>query len=813
MDRQRLRPTGYVRFGAFELDVRSGELRTYPEGEESRKIILQEQPLLILRILIALNGDVATREDIKAVLWPDDRTVDFNHSINVAIATLRRALGDSAGESQYIVTVARRGYRLIPSPEWVPDAEDLSSPVARNAAENNGSGLRHETMDTVQDLLPAQPVPGQPAPLPAESKKLPMPGGGHRWAWLGVGVLLLVTAAGGVFLWRSRHAVRLSANNTVVLADISNQTSDPVFDDALNTALRVEFEQTPFLTLLAPDKVRGTMKLLNRPDNEKVTPEAARAVCLHTDSQAVIASSIADEGNRFRIELDGIDCRAGKTFAKANGVVSGRNDIVQTVGVLAQELRIKMGEPRDSVAKFGKPLDVATSSSLEALQLLATGYRFHLLRDPRGISYYQRAIGLDPKLALAYAALGALYSNTGDTAAASAAGQKVYELRDRLTGPTRFLTETLYDGLVTGNLEKAYPVYLEWTQTFPEDVRAHINFAFCLINLGEYERAAAEAREALRLLPSAATYGSVVQVVLLQNHLEEARAAYDEAERQGIDSIGLHNVRNLLAFLQRDKSAMQEQVAWAADKPGTAVILWGEANAEAYEGRFRNAGPWLERGRESTAKSNASTLAIAYTGNFALQETEVGKVADAQKLMASLPAGIEGRDLRLLEAMCFARSGEIEKAQRLSESVGQEFPQDTMVQRYYLPVIRAAIQLQQNHPAGAIEALRAAAKYELGNPDIFNSVYPAYLRGLAYLQMGNGSLAAPEFQKLLDHPGVVGRFVTGALARLDLGRAQAMAGDKASARQSYQEFLNLWKDADPDVPIYGQAKAEYARLN
>jgi DNA-binding winged helix-turn-helix (wHTH) protein/tetratricopeptide (TPR) repeat protein len=784
----------------------------YPRSDEGRTIVLQEQPLLILRILIELKGDVATRDDIKDVLWPDDRTVDFNHSTNVAIATLRRALGDSAGESQYIVTVARRGYRLIPAPQWVSVAEDISGSVIGTATEDSGSlGGSPMVAATVHSGSSVPAVPGREGSSQTGGSKKQAILGDRIWIGLVVAAALLVV--GGIFFWRSRHAVRLTPNDTVVLADISNQTSDPVFDDALNTALRVEFEQTPFLHLLGPDKVRGTMKLLKRPDNEKVTPEAARAVCLHTDSQAVIASSIADAGNRFRIELSGIDCRTGKTLAKARGVVLSRNDIVHTVGSLGEELRIKMGEPKASVAKFGKPLDVATSSSLEALQLLTTGYRYHIQRDPVGLSYYRRAIDLDPKLALAYAAMGALYSNLGDMSPASAAGEKAFELRDRLTGPTRFLTETLYYGLVTGDLEKAYPVYLEWTQTFPLDVRAHINFAFLLINIGQYDRASAEARDVLRLLPFAVAYASVMQLANIEGQPELAISTFDEAEGKGIDAADLHNMRHFAAFLQRDKAAMEEQVAWAEGKTDTAAsVFWGESDAQAYDGRFRSANQWLERGKQMAVKGDLATLVTERVGIFALQEAEVGAVDKAKKWADDLPAEIQNRDIRLLQAMLFARTGEVEKAQRLSDTISREFPQDTTVQNYYLPVIRATIRLKQNDPAGAIETLRDTTKYELGGAGLYNSIYPAYLRGLAYLQMGNGALAVPEFQKLLDHPGVVGRFIIGALAQLQLARAQTMTGDRIAARQSYEKFLSLWKDADADIPIYWQAKAEYSRL-
>jgi eukaryotic-like serine/threonine-protein kinase len=459
MTRQEADQATQVRFGAFELDVRSGELRAVEPGG-GEPVVLQEQPFRILQLLIERNGEVATREDIRGVLWPDERNVDFNHSINVAIATLRRVLGDSATEAKYIETVARRGYRLIPAPLWLPVASDPGG-------EDGSFG---QTPPSVQAHIPDQPAaPAADNPERRTTRRL--------WIQMVAAAVVLAVIAGGVLYWKFRHTTRLAANDTVVLADIGNQTSDPIFDDALNTALRIEFEQTPYFNLLAPDKVRGAMKALNYPNQEKVTPEIEREVCRRTNSRAVIASSIADVGNRFRIELHGIDCGTGKIFAGDNTVVAGRNQIVHAVGVLGEELRKKMGEPRASVARFSKPLDVATSSSLEALQLLTTAYRHHLMRDQQAPSYYQRAIDLDPKLALAYIGLGAWHSNFAENTEAAAAETKAFELRERLTGPARFLAETLYYSLVTGDLEKAYPVYLEWVQTYPLDVRGHINFS------------------------------------------------------------------------------------------------------------------------------------------------------------------------------------------------------------------------------------------------------------------------------------------------------------------------------------------------
>ena len=797
MTRQDADQTTRVRFGAFELDVRSGELRAIEPGSEE-PAILQEQPFRILQLLIERNGEVATREDIRRVLWPDERNVDFNHSINVAIATLRRVLNDSATEAKYIETVARRGYRLIPPPAWLSAATDP-------AGKEKGPGLDREPLH-VQAPTPDQ---AEIPPADAGERKTSI----WSWTWPIAGMAVLAAVTGGVWYWKLRPAIRLAANDTVVLADISNQTSDPVFEDALNTALRVEFEQTPYLNLLGPDKVRGTMKLLGYPDAQKVTAENAREVCLRSNSVAVIASSIADAGNRFRIEISGIECRTGKTLASSAKITANRNEIVQTLGQLGEELRRKMGEPPSSVARFSKPLNVATSDSLEALQLLTTGYRLHLERDKRAASYYLRAIDLDPKLALAYIGLGAWHSNFAEDTEAAAAETKAFELRDRLTGPTRFLAETLYYSLVTGDLERAYPVYLEWVQTFPRDVRGHINLSFCALRLGRLDRAVTEAREAVRLLPTPATYGNLIQITINDDQIEAAKAALHEAEQQGIvDPFRVW--RHFIAFLQSNQAGMREQAAWAESTASgeAASLLYAEANAEAYSGRFQNAAEWFRRAKKKSTENEFGGIPLSLQEEFAIQEAEAGKTAAARELLPGLAAASKDRDMRLDLAMLLARVGETEKSKILANELNREYPSDTLVQSYALPVIRAAIQLQENAPAGAIESLRPTVKYELAVPDTVNSVYPAYLRGLAYLQMGKGALAVPEFQKLIDHPGVVGRFVTGALARLQLARAEAMLGDKTSARKSYEEFLDLWKGADQELPIYRKAKIEYSKL-
>ncbi|MCU1307927.1 MAG: transcriptional regulator, CadC [Acidobacteriaceae bacterium] len=623
---------------------------------------------------------------------------------------------------------------------------------------------------------------------------------------------LLLVAAAGVWTYRSySRKVTLSADDSIILADITNQTADPVFDDVGYIALHAGLEQTPYLNLLAMDKVRGNLKLFGLPADAKVTPEVAREVCLRTNSKMVIASSIADAGNEFRIELKAIDCRTGNIITRVQQDVVSRNEVVHFLGISAARLRGNLGEPAASIAKLNRPIEEATSPSLEALHLLMEGYRHHVARDFRGaIAYYKRAVELDPNFALGYAALGSAYHGLDELALAAAAEKKAYDLRTRMTEPSRLRTEALYYDFTTGELEKSSEVYQEWVRTFPLDPIAHINFALCLRYLGQHARSADQAREATRLLPNATSYVALMESNILAERPAEAKAAFDEAQARNIDDPTLHGLRALVGFLQKDQLAMDEQWNWGANHPGgEELLLFGKSMAEAYYGHLRTARRSIQQA--ITVASKTGSLPSIYSGEEMLREAEVGNFATVRREVETIK-GAKDRSLKLRMALALARSGNIDQAQRLADSLNQEFPVDTLIQNYFLPTIRASMKLHQGDPAGAVDILRPTAKYDLAYPRPFNSLYPAYIRGLAFLQMGDGRSAAAEFQKILDHPGIVGRSVNGALSHLELARAQKMMGDLDAARKSYEDFLNLWKDADPDIPIYRQAKAEYANL-
>jgi serine/threonine protein kinase len=632
--------------------------------------------------------------------------------------------------------------------------------------------------------------------------------------WLAAAALLVLVASGTWTYLGFRNKVTLSPSDTIVLA-VSNQTGDPVFNDALYTSLRTGLEQTPYLNVLAANKVGEALRTLHlSEDPTKMTPQTATEVCVRSNSKMVIAGSIAEAGNGFHIELDGINCQSGKTIAQVLNEVPSRTLVVHVLGVSAAQLRAKLGEPDASVARFNKPLDEATSASPEALQLLTDGYRHHLTGDVSGaVPYYQRAIEVDPDFAMAHVALAFAHSSLGKQALAVASAKKAYELRTRMTERARFHAEDVYYDLATGEQEKTCGVLSQWAQTFPDDFIAHNNFAVCLQSLGQLDRSLAEAREAVRLLPSSVSYGWVIRGAIATDRIDEAKAAYADAESRKFDNAKLRDYRVQIAFLQKDNPAMQEQWSWAVGKPGADYdFLYGRAQVESYHGQYRDYRRFLTQAKDLAAKEGSLLDADLYNSDYAMHEAEAGNSAQARRIAGNSLKGVQNRATQLVLALALARAGDNAPAQKLADTISQEAPLNTMVQNYSLPTIRAAIKLNMNDPAGAVEILRATAKYELAMPGGFDSLYPVYIRGLAYLRMGEGRLATTEFQKLLDHPGIIGRFVIGALSHLQMARAQKMAGNEAAARKSYEDFLTLWKDADADLPVYQQAKAEYAEL-
>src|SRR5271165_1423318 len=636
---------------------------------------------------------------------------------------------------------------------------------------------------------------------------------GRPW-WVAIAaVVILAAVVAGYFVFRRPD--KLTDKDSIVLADFANSTGEPVFDDALNPALVVEFRQTPFLNVLGPDKVRGTLKLLDHSENDSLTPELAREVCLRTSSKALIAGSIADAGNGYRIRLTAANCQTGKTMANTEMEAASRDQVVKTLGVAGADLRRKLGEPKGSLQKFNKPLDEATSSSLEALQAvtLAANLKRQHGDAATGVAYLKRAVDLDPNYAQAYVRLGIGHLNASETSLTAQNFRKAYELRDRVTQRDRFAIESFYYIGVTGELEKGIQTFTDAVKVYPNDPTWYMDLSAEFMATGQYEKAVAQAKESIRLEPAAAAYVNLMTSYISLNRFDEAKATFEDARAHKVDDALLYMQRYILAFLQDDSNLMREGVAWAVGKPGVEdAFLCAQSHTEAFYGRMRKAGQFSQNAVALATQARASQSAANCRIGEALHEAEIGDPGKAQLRVVEALALSTALGTKTSAALALARAGDVAQAEKLAHELYQAFPQGTMMQNYHLPTIRASIELQRNNPAKAIEILEAAVPYELGGFGSFSTLYPAYVRGEAYLKAGQGQRAAAEFQKLIDHSGVVNNFITGALARLQLGRARVMMGDKEAARKSYQDFLTIWKDADPDVPIYKQAKAEYAKL-
>jgi DNA-binding winged helix-turn-helix (wHTH) protein len=769
-------------FGQFALDSRR---RTLSRADSP--ISLTPKAFDVLLFLTQNPNRLVTKEELLKAVWGDTFVEEGN--LTQYISHLRKALGDNSEDARLIATIARKGYQFT---------ADVTVAEAAYVA-------KHATLRAV--ATETSKTDARPVELPTVTKSS-APRLRLR-KWFAAAALLAVIAAAYWLYWSYRRRVTLSATDTIVLADIENETSDPVFDDALDTALRYEIAQTPYLNILGNDKVLGTLAQLNFPPTTKVTPDVARQICLNTNSKMVISQSIGDAGNGYHLQLRALDCGLGATLAKEQADIGKRSEVVHELGVTAARLRAKLGEPADSLARFNQPLEKALSSSLEALQAATQGLKLSLAGDAEGgLKLYQRAVELDPNLAVAYGRMGAAYLFLGNTELSEASYTRAYQLRDRLTERDRLGAEITYYSNVIGDWEKEYSSVLRFLEIFPRDVFGHTNLRAAFVNLGQPDRAADEAAEIARLRPSSYYFGSAIQSIRFASRFNEAKSWLANADALKFDNLLIRRERLIVAFATDDRDNVERILKEEERGSYREDFLYEHSLIEIQQGRFHSAERLRLQALGRTSKaSNADWWAIL----SALEDAEVGNDVQARRYESKAAGGVLDRNGKIAVALALARSGRAAEAGRLADQISAERPEDTLVQHYFIPAIRAAIKLRQHDPAAAIDLLRGTAKYDLAFTG-FDYLYPAYIRGLAYLELGDGRLAAAQFQKLIENPGFSVRHVTGPLAWLQLGRAQNMTGDEAATRKSYETFLDLWKNADPDIPIYEQAKAEYAKL-
>jgi Tfp pilus assembly protein PilF len=626
--------------------------------------------------------------------------------------------------------------------------------------------------------------------------------------------LIALLAVAGFLYYRSTRSSKLTETDTIVLADFTNTTGDAVFDDTLKQALAIQLEQSPFLRIVAEERVQQTLRLMSQPADTHLTPKVAREICLRTQSAAVLEGSIASLDNEYIVGLKAVNCANGDVLTQKQIRAEGKTKVLQALDDAAIDLRQKLGESLTTVQKFDTPVDRATTPSLEALKSFSMARKIMLgsADYAAAIAPLKKAIELDPNFAMAHASLATCYYDLGEVAAAADEIRKAFDLRDRVSEVERFYIESHYYQYATGDLEKSSQVYTQWAQAYPRDFIPLNNLTVLSQLLGNWEKALEQTRACLKIEPgNAAMYSSLVQEYIVLRRVEEAKATVIEATSRNLDSpllrIGLYQI----AFLENDPAGMAKQVAWGKGQVGVEdTLLYNEAATNAYFGRLTKSRDFGRRAADSAIAAGEKETAAEYLGSMAIRDALAGDSANARQAAVAALALSKGRDTQPLAAMVYAFTNDPVRAQSLADDLAKRFPQDTLVQAIYLPLIHAQIAASRNDPAKTIETLAPYKEYDLAQWQM--SLTSIYVRGTALLAQKKGPEAMAEFQKLLDGRGVTPNEILPALAQLGLARAYALSGDSAKARTAYQDFLAIWKDADPDIPVLKQAKSEYAKL-
>ncbi len=772
-------------FGPFRVDpARDLLLR------DELPIPLTSKAFQTLLVLVENSEQVMSKERLMKSLWPDTFVEESNLTKHVSM--VRKALGQTAQDRGYIVTVPGVGYRFA-------EAVRILSP----------------------DRAPVVAEDGYPAPEATRYKTRPrMP----QTLAVVAAILIAASVIAGSLYHRRRPANPLTEKDTLLLVDFVNTTGDAVFDDTLKQALSVSLSQSPFLNVLSENKVAATLRMMGRQPAGSLAPDVARELCQRAGSKAYIAGSVAKLGNQYVVGLKAINCSNGDTLAQEQASAAAKEKVLESLGAAAARLRTELGESLATVQRFDVPLEQATTSSLEALRAYSLGRKESGEQGPRvALPYDQRAIQIDPNFAMGYFAVGYDYFILGEVGRASEYFTRAFELGNQVSERERLTIAAAYYQSVTGELDKAAQTYKEQIASYPRDYRAHLDLAIVYGQQGQYDDAVTAAREAVRLAPDdVASYGVLAYDLLASQHLEEAKQAIAQAQGRKLDDFVLRQLLYSLAFLKNDSSTMAEQAAWftgkgAVENSGLSL----ESDTAAFTGQLARARELTAQAVDSAVRNGHKESAAIWQVNAALREASFGNKNEARKLADEGLRLLPGAQAVEIEAaLALSMAGDTARVAALTQDLNKRFPLDTQVQNLWLPTVQAAAMLEGRNSAGALNRLHATASMDLAAIQFLTNVsclYPVYVRGEAYLTAGNGSSAAAEFQKILDHSGLTWNCWTGSLAHLGLARAyalQAASDNTASgkAREAYQDFLSLWKDADADIPVLKQARAELTKL-
>ena len=743
----------------------------------------------VLLLLAERRGQLVTREEIIEKLWGKDVFLDTDNAINTAIRKIRQVLKDDPEQPRFVQTITGKGYRFIApvlgTKEEAQERKGDSSRAARAEEAATGTDLR------------------------------------KRWMLLLGGAVAVAALAVAGYLYFHR-APKLTDKDTIVLADFANSTGDPVFDDTLRQGLAVQLEQSPFLSLISDERIQQMLKLMAKPADTRLTPEVSREICERTASAAVLDGAIAGLGSQYVLTLRAKDCRSGDVLDEEQVQAAKKEDVLNALSQIASKFRTRVGESLTTVEKHDTPLAEATTPSLEALKSYSTALKvLFSTGSSAALPLFQRAIEIDPKFAAAHAYLGRMYGDLGETALSAESTSKAYQLRDRASEPEKFFITASYDMQVTGNMEKAEQTCELWVQTYPREMMPHSFLSGIVVPvLGKYERAEEEGQKTIRLNPDFAIGYSVLAFSYAYlDRFGDAGNVLQKASERKLEIPDFLIQRYDIAFLKGDAAGMQREVALAPGK--TRVLDWisdHEAFALAYSGRLREARAMSRAAVDLAQQDGQRERASLYEAAAALRESLFGNTLAARQHADAALEFSRARDTEYGAAVALALAGDLPNAQKLANDLEKRFPEDTSVRFSYLPTLRALLVLNRGEASQAIESLDISATNELRAPassffGFFGALYPIYVRGQAYLAVHQGANAAAEFQKIVDHRGIVVSDPIGALAHLQLGRAYTLSGDKTKAKSAYQDFLMLWKDADPDIPILKQAQAEHANLN